>query len=679
MHNRLQWEESPQIREELATERERRSRSGVPAWLRTRFPPPESPALLRTITVEEATRPGSLGVEGVLSCAFSPDGRTVVTACSDLLKLWDVSSGVELLTLQEHDDTVWACAFSPDGTRVVSAGHDHTLRLWDTTTGGQVAVLRGHFGPVVDCAFSPDGGRVVSASWDNTARIWDLATGGGSIVVSPSDTPEEEIEAGGDYRCRVDACAFSPDGRSILTAANGLEEWDAATGDRIRALPGDTCCAYSPDGRQVLGLDHKPYLEYPVQVLVQDLVGAGEKLETFHETTVRPLTFSPDSRRYITAGDDRMLRIWDVATGLELTALTGHSGAVRCCAYSPDSTLLASGGDDGTLRLWDATRLEHPADMMRHEEDAIHACAFSHDGHRIVSGSENLHDVGGRWHRNLMVWNAETGTPLGQPKGHDGGVAACAFSPDDTLVASVSKRLENVVAVWDSTTGREVRKLTYAYVVAGCAFSPSGTEIMAASWDGTVRVWDMSDGSEMAPLVGGSNVTNWETLHCCAVSPDGRWVAAGGYQEPEGADAGPGAGDGLLRLWDFRSKVEVGVLAGVENPIDCCAFSPDGQLLLAGAVDGTLTIYDAATLAVVSVLSGHSHNVRSCAFSADGTWVVSGGDDGTARVWDPATGRQLATFPVVGAVLAVATHPRLPRFACGGTAGVLYVVDLINP
>lgn len=185
-------------------------------------------------------------------------------------------------------------------------------------------------------------------------------------------------------------------------------------------------------------------------------------------------------------------------------------------------------------------------------------------------------------------------------------------------------------------------------------------------WDGTVRVWDVADGSEMAPLVGHTKASDREMLYCCAFSPDGRRVAAGGSE-------------GLLRLWDFGSGVELGVLAGGEEDHGCCAFSPDGRLLVAGGGDGALRVWDTGTRSVVAVLPGHTEMVRSCAFGADGTWVVSGSDDGTARVWDPATGRQLATLPVVGAVLAVAAHPRLPRFACGGTDGVLHVLDVVTP
>jgi WD40 repeat protein len=662
LHNRLQWEASAQVRERMSTARRRWTPR---TWLRTRFPPTESGTLLRTLAVTDAARADSVGAaNGVLDCAFSPDGRTVATASGRTVRLWDVRSGVELLSMEGHEDTVWACAFGPDGTRILSAGHDHTLRLWDSTSGLQVGLLAGHSGPVVDCAFSPDGGRAVSASWDNTVRVWDLAPGGETLVLSPSRTPQAEIDAGGDYRRRVDACAFSPDGLSVVSVVGGIVEWDARTGDRTRQLSGSTCCAYTPDGRRLVTVDRAPYAEWPVQVLAQDLAD-GRALQIPSAVHVGALACSPDGSRLAAACEDRAVRVWDLETGSELTTLTGHSGEVLCCAYSPDGTLLVSGGDDGTLRFWDATRLEPAVPTMRHQ-DPIWACAFSHDGERLVSGSENLHLPGESGHRYLTVWDAQTGTAVAQHEGEQGGVRACAFSPDDATVASVTKRgPPHLVALWDARTGVAVRTLSHDKILSGCAFSASGREILASSWDATVRVWRVADGSELAPLVGRTKLADWEALHCCAVSPDGGRVVAGGS-------------DGALRLWDFASGSELGVLRGVGDHIQCCAFSPDGRLLLTGAWGGGLTVWDTHTRTVVRDLAGHGDVVRSCAFGPDGRWAVSGSDDGTARVWDLASGRQLATFPVVGAVLAVAAHPLSARFACGGSDGVLYVLDVLG-
>ena len=84
----------------------------------------------------------------------------------------------ERLILFGHEDAVLSAAFSPDGKRIVTASCDKTARLWDAETGKQIgAPLVGHKGYVTSAAFSPDGKRIVTASCDKTARLWDAATG----------------------------------------------------------------------------------------------------------------------------------------------------------------------------------------------------------------------------------------------------------------------------------------------------------------------------------------------------------------------------------------------------------------------------------------------------------------------------------------------------------------------
>ena len=131
----------------------------------------------------------------VVAAAFSPDGKRLVTVSGNAARLWDSSTGKPLGPPLEHQAGVVAAAFSPDGMSVLTASNDRTARLWDSAIGKPLGPSLHHqnringvaFNPyakrttikflhslycVNAAAFSPDGKSVVTASWDKTARLW---------------------------------------------------------------------------------------------------------------------------------------------------------------------------------------------------------------------------------------------------------------------------------------------------------------------------------------------------------------------------------------------------------------------------------------------------------------------------------------------------------------------------
>ncbi|MDF1596582.1 MAG: LysM peptidoglycan-binding domain-containing protein [Acidimicrobiia bacterium] len=112
----------------------------------------------------------------VTDLAWSPDGTRIATAGRDgkIAKVWDANTGDGLVTLIGHTGKVWVVAWSPEGNRIATAGSDGTARIWDAGSGDELATLTGHTDEVTDVAWSPDGTRIATASDDGTVKIWTV-------------------------------------------------------------------------------------------------------------------------------------------------------------------------------------------------------------------------------------------------------------------------------------------------------------------------------------------------------------------------------------------------------------------------------------------------------------------------------------------------------------------------
>jgi WD40 repeat protein len=287
-----------------------------------------------------------------VSCvAFSPDGKRLVTASQrGSVRLWDVATGQEILTLKGRALHVRSVAFSADGERLVSASLGRTVQVWDAATGRELLKLTGNGGASLGVAFSPDAKRVALASQERkedgrsegTVRVWDAATGREVLTLMVNAYVSRGEAFGG--------VAFSPDGKRL--AASGFQGpvkvWDVANGQEIRKLGGgDAGLAFSPDGKRLAACDDR-------MVTVWD-TASGQRTLTLKGHTVQVLSvaFSPDGSQLATASWDRTVKVWDAATGREVRTLTGHTDRVTSVAFSPDGKQLASASRDGTVRVWD--------------------------------------------------------------------------------------------------------------------------------------------------------------------------------------------------------------------------------------------------------------------------------------------------------------------------------------
>jgi WD40 repeat protein len=242
----------------------------------------------------------------------------------------------------------------------------------------------------------------------------------------------------------------------------------------------------------------------------------------------------------------------------------------------------------------------------------------------------------------VIIWDVSTGQALrtlsgAQPgrkikAGYPNAVLSLAFSPEGKLLATASH--DNLIKLWDVTTGREVRALAgHIKSVKAVAFSADGRQLVSDGYDDTVRVWDVSTGRELSHY----QSKGFSHFEAVAFTPDGRAVAVG--WQPDG-----------LKLLDVSNGRELFTFGESKyfGGGKSAAISFDVKTLAVADYyeDGT-KLWNFTTGALRATLKGHTNDVYAIAFSPDGKLILTGSKDAIAKLWDAATGTELASLVAI--------------------------------
>ena len=302
---------------------------------------------------------------GMLTTAFSPDGRLVATGSAHgLARLWDARTG-KLLHSLPHEGDVTALAFSRDGRLLATASGDGLGRVWDTATGGSVVVLAASTQPLRDISFSPDGRFVVTASADGKAYVYKVAD---SLLLATL--------AGSQGA--VNTAEFGPGGWTVATASDDgtVRLWRPGVEDQLRLVrrsahpvvasfgangrivtrPSgrEATTAVSPDGR------FGAKIEGTVVRVTDRKTGVSHGL-TGPFTRIHAIAFSPDGH-WLAAGAWRAATLWRLRPGARgelFSYLNGHEGRYRgkaahltSVAFSANGRRIVTASTDHTVRVY---------------------------------------------------------------------------------------------------------------------------------------------------------------------------------------------------------------------------------------------------------------------------------------------------------------------------------------
>lgn len=290
--------------------------------------------------------------------------------------------------------------------------------------------------------------------------------------------------------------------------------------------------------------------ETPVVVPRQKLQG--------HTDWVRGAVHLPGGRRIITGSWDGSLRLWDLENGTQIGEDwrdEGEKKAVCTIALSPTGGIVTNGITDGTVRLWDVETGKVIAKLTGHTTAVLSVC-WSADRERVVSGS---------WDGTTRVWNINSEeTIIGPIKtGHE-SVHVVMYSPDETKMATGGHN-EHAVKIWDAKTGNLLDTLEHDQAVFSLAWVSNGKRLISAS-RGPIRIFDTTTWQQTAILEGHKKV-----VRAISLSRNDRLLASV-------------SDDKTSRLWSLDTNLPVGppLQHKHRTPVECAAFSADGELLVTG-------------------------------------------------------------------------------------------------
>jgi WD40 repeat protein len=539
---------------------------------------------------------------------FSPNGQLLASTGYDGVRLWDAQTGRLVHWLQGSTDvSTNGVAFSPDGTFLASVTEFGLVRFWNVATGEELWKQSRRTLQVMDVAFHAEGLSIVTTDGDGFVRVWDVHDG---AELATFNTLEQV------YRSHAVAC--SPDGRMIAAGANKtVRVWD---------------------------LRKKTELLKIENALAEDVMG---------------LFFTPDSQRLITSGFNSLneqgatipqVRLWDVRTGDLIREYTGASPSIGRggAALSSDGQTLAV-VDHRRINYWhvDAPELVRSQSVDVTRRGSFPAMvAFSPDAW-VVTLADHSHRV--------RLFEVATGQRLlpddDTQNDYSEVLATAANSP---LVACGGN--EGIVRVWNVETGRKIRQFTFGSGdvrdVSSLSLTDDGRLLAAAGFhqpeggrdvQWLLTVWDTKTGRQVASESSADKLTG------VALSPDGRWLAAGTTRrERQQAAAGLGtpapSGDATVSLYQVNSRESPVTLVADKGEIRGLAFDREG-VVLTGLNQTNLTYrwnVGSGDKQVQRLQSLDKQQPRWSAISPDGRLAATATSHGdSVSIWSLITGDEL--------------------------------------
>ena len=604
--------------------------------------------------------------------AVSPDGRLLLTRNAQEVIAWTAATGKNFKKFQSPQK-VNSVGFSPDGRAVIETSNREVI-FWDIEKDKEAGRLKG-----LNPRFSANGQRAVT-QLEKESVLWNAVThqelrrfpgvapsisrDGGLLITNDSKqtvlwslTTNQVLQ-----RFAGDSAQISPDNRLVVTEDGGERViWSAVTGKELHRfhheIDGVTDVRFSGNGRFFLTEGDSERGTMPG---LWDAIKISEirEMPSFDSTSA---TFSPDDRFVLTGSRNKLARLWDAASGLEVKRFEGLTAYVSLIDFPVNGRLLQinsvheSGGivDSLAAHLWNLSSGQE----VRHFEgipDTANSAALSPDGKLAATGGS----------KNAHLWEIATGREIRFFIGHADKINSIRFSPNGRALATASE--DGTARLWELSTGKELRTLIgHRAGVSAVRFSHDGRLVLTGSADGTVRLWSVATGKEIRRY-GEHGSALISVVYSVAFSPDDRYVLAGCAETNNLANEDEIKLEYSARLWNLTTGAELKRFKHSE-PVMSVAISPNGLSLLTASADTAVRVWNIRAGEITRTLKKDFDVGMFADYSPDGRFILAGGFEvdnrngsatgSRASLWNAATGEEVRSF-VIGSA-----NDTIPLFA----------------
>ncbi|KAG0141907.1 hypothetical protein CROQUDRAFT_663254 [Cronartium quercuum f. sp. fusiforme G11] len=281
-------------------------------------------------------------------------------------------------------------------------------------------------------------------------------------------------------RCPINVVRFTPDARRVLTGATSGEFtlWNALTfnfetilqahDSAVRALD------WAKSGAWLVSGDNAGVIKYFQPNMNNLQVFEG------HKDSVRDISFAPNDARFVSCGDDGLIKLWGFEERREERSLTGHGWDVKCVKWHPTKGLLCSGGKDSLVKFWDPRSSKCLATLHGHKS-SVQACAWNPNGHSVATGSRD---------QSVKVFDIRMMKELVSLRGHKKEVCSLTWHPIHHEILT-SAGSDGTIIYWTVPEPTPTDELEFAHdsAVWGLDYHPLGHTLVSGSNDHTTRFW----------------------------------------------------------------------------------------------------------------------------------------------------------------------------------------------